>query len=306
MTDDLEGVVAAPPEFGLRARLQAVLPGLTPSMAKLAMFLLEHPETAVHSSIAELARLAGVSSPTVTRFCRVIGYGGYVQLRVGAAADLGRSVGESGFARTPGAMVDPSMSDRELLRTFLSTHVSALQASADLVDLPRFRRAAAMVAESRHVDVYGVGGSASISDGLVDRLYQIGINARAWSDPQLGIMSASCLDPQAVAIGISSSGTTAETVGMLAVARSAGARTIAITSDPASALAAQAEVVIRTAPPDDYLELGAMTSSHTQVFAADLLYVLTSWQNPERSTRFAERTWAATIGHRDARKRTRS
>jgi DNA-binding MurR/RpiR family transcriptional regulator len=288
--EDINSRSAPTAEFGLRARLQAVLPGLTRSMAKLATFLLENPELPVNSSIAELAERSGVSTPTITRFCKVIGYGGYVQLRVGAAADLGRTVGQNGLAGARGVMVRPDMSDQELLRTFLSTHIHALQASADLVDLPSFRRAARMVAESRQVDVYGVGGSSSISDGLVDRLYQIGINARAWSDLQLGIMSAACLDPSAVAIGVSSSGATAETVEMLSVARFAGAKTIAITSDPASPLAGQADVVIRTAPADDYLELGAMTSSHTQVFAADLLYVLASWHDRERSERFALNT----------------
>ncbi|MFC4138258.1 MULTISPECIES: MurR/RpiR family transcriptional regulator [unclassified Microbacterium] len=295
-----------PAAFGLRARLQAVLPGLSRSMAKLAQFLLENPELPAELSIAELAARSGVSSPTITRFCKLIGYGGYTQMRVGAAADLGRTAGQDAIAGVPGVMANPEMGDQELLRTFLSTHIRALQTSADLVDLRDFRSAAQLIAGSEHVDVYGVGGSSSIAKGLVDRLYQIGINARAWSDLQMGIMSASCLTGSAVGIGVSSSGHTTETVEMLAVARSAGAGTIAITSDPASPLAAIADVVIRSAPADDYLDLGAMASSHTQLFAADLLYVLTSWQDRERSARFTREAEATVQRHRIATRRAGS
>lgn len=267
-------------------------------MSRLAHFLLEHPELPVSHSISSLAQQSGVSSPTITRFCKVIGYDGYTQLRVGAAADLGRSAGQHAIAGVPGVMANPAMGDEELLRTFLATHIQALQASADLVDLTSFRQAATLIASSRQVDAYGVGGSSQIAQGLVDRLYQIGINARAWSDLQMGIMSAAGLDETAVAIGVSSSGTTGETVEMLRVAHSAGARTVAITSDPGSVLAATADVVIRTAPPDDGLDLGAMASSHTQIFAADLLYVLTSWEDRDRSTRYTQAGVDAVRRHR--------
>ncbi len=297
-TNDEAGSGGIPTEFGLRTRLQAIQPRLTRSMARLAAFLLENPELPVTLSIAELAERSGVSAPTITRFSKLIGYGGYVQLRVGAAADLGRSVAQDGLAGIPGVMVNQGMSDQELLKTFVATHIQALQASADLVDLPSFRQAARMIAESDHVDVYGVGGSSSIAGGLVDRLYQIGVNARAWSDLQMGIMSAACLGEASVGIGISSSGATAETVEMLTGAHAAGARTVAITSDPASPITKVADVVIRTAPPDDYFELGAMASSHTQVFAADLLYVLASWHDRDRSAWFAQRARESVRRHR--------
>ncbi|QGH69927.1 MurR/RpiR family transcriptional regulator [Pseudactinotalea sp. HY158] len=286
-------VAAFPADFGLRARLQAVTPHLTQRMASLAELLLDRPELAVMLSSSDLAARAGVSPPTLTRFCKLLGYGGFVQLRIGAAADAGRSAGQESLTGEPGAMVHPGMDDRELLRTFLATHVQALQASADLTNLDVMREAAALVAAADRVDVYGVGGSGSVADGLVERLYQVGINARGWSDLHLGVMSACRLDPGGVAIGVSSSGITRETVEMLTVAGETGARTIAITSDHRSPLAQAAEVVIRTAPLDDYRDLGELTASHTQVFAADLLYLLVSWHDRARSAEQAGKARAA-------------
>ncbi|QOR71215.1 MurR/RpiR family transcriptional regulator [Ruania alkalisoli] len=278
-----------PADFGLRARLQAAQPRLTRGMASLAALLLENPELPINLSSSGLAARAGVSPPTLSRFCKVLGYGGYLQLRVGAAADVGRSVAQDGLAGEPGAMVHPEMDDQELLKTFLSTHVQALQASADLTDLRQVREAAQLIAESSRVDVYGVGGSGSVASGLVERLFQVGINARSWSDLHMGAMSAACLSSSSVAVGVSNSGVTTETITMLTVARDAGAATIAITSDDRSPLADLADLLIRTAPPDDYRDLGQLTASHTQVFAADLLYLLVSWHDQERSQEHARR-----------------
>src|SRR5699024_9123196 len=100
-----------PADFGLRARLQAVTPHLTQRMVPLAQLLLEQPELAVTLSGSALAARGGVSPPTLTRFCKLLGYGGFVQLRIGAAADVGRSAGQLGLAGTPGAVVRPDMED---------------------------------------------------------------------------------------------------------------------------------------------------------------------------------------------------
>ena len=60
-------------------------------MARVADFLLRDPRAPLTLSIGELAERAGTSAATVTRFCRMIGYSGYVALRVGIATDVGRS-----------------------------------------------------------------------------------------------------------------------------------------------------------------------------------------------------------------------
>lgn len=294
----IESAHASAAEFGLRARLQATLPKMSRSMAKTAHLLLENPDLPITLSIAEFAERADVSAPTITRFCKFLGYSGYVGLRVGAAAEQGRTLGEDGFAGQPGEAAHPQMSDSELLRTFLASHVQALRASADLVDLETIRLVADAVSSSPQVDVYGVGGSGSVARSLADRLYYVGVGARAWTDVHGGLMSAAILVGDAIAIGVSSSGETSDTIEMLAEARKSGAWTVAITSNPHSTIAAHAEVVIQTAPPDDYLDLGGLTTSHVQVFAADLLYLLVSWNRMAQKAKNNAAAGAAVSGHR--------
>jgi DNA-binding MurR/RpiR family transcriptional regulator len=64
-------------------QLLAVVDGvrLTPTQRRIAQCLLEHAPTAAYLSAAEVADLAAVSQPSVTRFAIALGYDGYPALR---------------------------------------------------------------------------------------------------------------------------------------------------------------------------------------------------------------------------------
>ena len=54
---------------------------LTPTQRRIAHCLVEHASKAAYLSAAEVAELAGVSQPSVTRFAMALGYEGYPALR---------------------------------------------------------------------------------------------------------------------------------------------------------------------------------------------------------------------------------
>ncbi|MEV6299636.1 MurR/RpiR family transcriptional regulator [Actinoplanes sp. NPDC051861] len=54
---------------------------LTPTQRRIAHSLVEHAAKAAYLSAAEVAELAGVSQPSVTRFAMALGYSGYPALR---------------------------------------------------------------------------------------------------------------------------------------------------------------------------------------------------------------------------------
>ena len=56
-------------------------------------------------------------------------------------------------------------------------------------------------------------------------------------------------------------------------ARSAGARTVAITNYPGSALAGAAEITLTTAARETVLRGGAMSARHAQLLILDCLYI---------------------------------
>src|SRR5512139_4121521 len=72
------GAVGAPTE-----RLLDLFHGvrLTPTQRRIAHCLVRHAATVSYLSAAELAELAGVSQPSVTRFAMALGHDGYPALR---------------------------------------------------------------------------------------------------------------------------------------------------------------------------------------------------------------------------------
>ncbi|GAA4166786.1 MurR/RpiR family transcriptional regulator [Gryllotalpicola daejeonensis] len=283
--------------FGVSSRIQAALPEMSAAMAKIGALLLENPAAPLELSITELAERAGTSPATVTRFCRLIGYAGYPPLRVGAAADLGRSSAAT-WQSDIGRAFDPADSALEVLTALVSSHTAALQSTATQLDHAAAERAAAAIAGSGHVDIYGIGGSAGIATELQARLYRIGLNAHVWSEVHEGLTSAAIQGPGAVAVGISNTGRTGEMIEMLSLARSTGAFAVAITGNPESPLASVADVHLTAYAPDAYLQPDDLSAKHAQLLAIDLLYLLVAQQDFSRTTTTLAASAAAVAPHR--------
>jgi DNA-binding MurR/RpiR family transcriptional regulator len=281
-------------------RIRANLPQMPSAMGKIGELVLADPTAPIELSITELAERAGASAATVTRFCRLLGYAGYLQFRVALAGELGSgdvdsdSAWQTDIAREFG----PDDTPAQMLSSLLSMHARAAQETASLIDLDTLEEVATTIWSARHVDIYGVGGSASLAAELQNRLYRIGISCHTWSEPHGGLVSAVMQDAGCVAIAISVSGRTVEVVDMLTQARTSGALTVAITSARDSALARTAEVAVITAPPNQYLQPGDLSTRPSQLLVLDLLYLLVARQDfPATASRLVS-TRMAVSGHR--------
>ncbi|MEO8884019.1 MAG: MurR/RpiR family transcriptional regulator, partial [Devosia sp.] len=232
------------------------------TIAKIAAVLMDDPRAPLDLSITELAKRAGTSAASVTRFCRMIGYRGYAPLRVGIAEELGRGDAQATWMADTGRSLGPHDAPDEIRRTLLNTQVLSLQTTAGLLDMTTAMRAAKAISKARHLDVYGVGGSALTALEIEARLYRIGINVHTWAEVHDGLTSAAILGKDCVAIGVSNTGRTNETIQMLARAKASGAYTVAMTGNPSSPLARIADDVLIAASPDGYLQPADLTARH--------------------------------------------
>lgn len=284
--------------FSVQDRIGTFKSQMPPTMAKLAAVLMDDPRAPLNLSITELAERAGTSPASVTRFCRMLGYSGYSQLRVGIAEDVGRGGGQAAWIADIGRSFGPHDPPEEIKNSLLNTHITSLQTTAGLLDMPTALRVAGAIVQSRHLDVYGVGGSALTALETEARLYRIGINVHTWAEVHNGLTSAAILDKSCVAIGISNTGRTEETIQMLTVAKASGAYTVAITGNPESPLAKLADDVLIAASPNSYLQPADLSARHCQLFVVDLLYLLIAQSNFDRTTRLLAASGAAVAPRR--------
>ena len=283
-------------------RIRSLLAEMPSAVARVAEYLLNHPQAPLTLSIGELAEQAGVSPATVTRFCRTIGYPGYVELRVGIATDVGRNASRDSWSSEIGGEFGPDDSPEDLLRMLIGSHTKALREATSAIDLAVITEVSQRIARSSHVDIYGVVGSAMLAEELQGRLYRIGVPAYAWSEVHSGLTSAAIQNSGTVAVGISATGRTEETIEMLAEAGRAGAFTVAITNDPTSALAELADRSIVTSIYEQFVQPDDLSAKHGQLLVLDLLYLLVAQENFDRSSAKLAASAHAVSAHRRPRR----
>lgn len=285
------------------ARVRSRLPEFTGALRRVAELVLTDPAGAARATIVELAERSGTSPATVTRFCRALGFEGYSDLRLGIAGETGRAARSAGWTIDIGREIQPTDPLDRVLGQIMAADTRATHDTAALLDLKEVERAAEAIAAGRRVDIYGEAGSALVGGELQLSLHRIGVAAWAWSDVHNGLASAAQLRAGDVALGISHSGQTGETIELLAEAGSHGATTVALTSSPRSPLAEVADIVLLTATQATATQAStfrpdALSARHPQLVVLDLLYVAVAQRTHERAHAAFQRTARAVDGHK--------
>jgi DNA-binding MurR/RpiR family transcriptional regulator len=291
---------AAPPiaADGVLARVRARLPEFTGALQRVAELVLTDPASAARSTIVELAERSGTSPATVTRFCRALGFEGYADLRLGIAGETGLPARGGGWTHDIGREIEPTDPLDRVLGQIMTADTRAIHNTAALLDLREVERAADAIARADRVDIYGASGSALVGGEMQFCLHRIGVAAWAWTDVHNGLASSALLRSGDVALGISHSGQTRETIEMIAEAGSHGATTIALTSFRRSPLAEVADIVLLTATQATTFRPDALSARHPQLVVLDLLYIAVAQRTHERANAAFSVTARAVAGHR--------
>ena len=261
------------PPTDVTTLIRTELPRLAGSLRKVGELILEDPAAVTHCSAAELGRRTGTSQATVTRFCRAIGLDSYQHLLIELAQERGRGeVSDWGSAEI-GPDISPDDSLERVVQVVGSADLRAIQQTIERIDLDALERAAQALAKARRIDVYGVGGSGAVAQETETRLFRIGCQVRGWTEVHGAATSAALLTPADVAIGISHSGATRETLEPFEMAKERGATTVAITTDPRSPLARAADVRLISAASETSFRTGSIGGRHSVLMIVDCLYV---------------------------------
>src|SRR6201996_5981780 len=242
------------------------MPNLAPVERRVAQAVLDDPQGVAWRSISELARACGTSATSVVRFCRAVGLRGYPDLRLGLAG-------------------------------------AGARATASPLDIAILVQVTEALAKAGRIDIYGVGASGFVALDLQMKLQRIGRPAVAWPDPHMAISSAALRGSGDVAIGLSHTGTTVDTIDALREARSHGAATAAVTNFPWSPITEVADFVLITAARETAFRSGATTSRIPQPPVDDSLSATRAQQDLPGTRGALERTFAPAQAKRVRRTR---
>jgi DNA-binding MurR/RpiR family transcriptional regulator len=270
-------------------RIRAVTPQLTPSELRVARLALADPTASAARTVTALAEEAGTSQATVVRFAQRLGYAGYPELRLALAAAAAAEA-----ASRPDTLPGTDISAADDIATVIAK-IGQLDATAvrDTVSQldPKVLTAVvdALVGAGR-VDIYGVGASGIVAQDLAMKLHRIGRFCHVFADQHVALASAALLGRRDVAIGVSHSGSTGETLAAVREAASHRATTVAITNYPDSELGRTADLVLTTAARETPLRSGAIASRIAALTVVDCLFEAVAQRNVPAVRKALQRT----------------
>lgn len=248
--------------------VRALREGLRKSDRKVADLLLADPRRLLSATVAEAAALAGVSQPTVIRFCVAIGCEGFQDLRIRLAQSLAL-----GTSATHSAIADDDGPAEVAAKVFDYT-MTSLDWARHRLDMGAMNAAVDLVLAATHVEFFGFGASAVVAHDLQQKFPLLGVPCNATMDSHQQLMAATMMREGAVAVAISNTGATQSIVELARTARENGAKVMAITGTRLSPLAEHADVVINVETLDNTDIFTPTTSRIAALVAADILSTL--------------------------------
>jgi RpiR family carbohydrate utilization transcriptional regulator len=256
--------------------IKQTAPSLRPSERRVAEAILADVNFALHSANGELARRAGVSEPTVTRFSRAVGCTGVRELKVKLAQSL--VVGRIYLEEPPQA--DSDGGKPTVWQLILEDIHRAINTAERQLVVADFERAANVIASCSKLVTFGVGGgSTTLANEAKHRFFRLGVSVSNYSDGQLMRMVAATLEKNDVVLAISATGKPKEVIDAVTIAKEYGATIIAVTK-PNSPLAAAADFALGLYVPETPNALKPTASRYAFLAALDLLAALTAYRNP--------------------------
>lgn len=247
-------------------QISSAIPSLSPSEKRVAEWILEHPKEATDATLAHIAGECRTSEPTVLRFCRRLGLGGFRELGIRLAGSLS----------APGSYVHRDVSANDTtsdaaMKVMDASIQSLVEMRTALSGMPIDEAARAM-AEARQIAFAGLGASGHVARDACHKFFRLGIPCSSLLDTPMILQFASIAEPDDVLVLLSHTGRWQEFEQAATIARERGATVVAITN-PESDLASEASILFPCRVVEDTNVYTPMSSRLGQLALLDAILV---------------------------------
>ena len=250
----------------LLGHIQRARETLSPAERRVAVHVLAHPRAALGDPIAEIARAAQVSQPTVIRFCRSLGCEGLSDFKLRLASGLSATV------PLTHTQVTGDDSTLELGVKVLGNTASAILQLREQLNREALARAIELLAGAQRVDFFAVGHYGVVANDAQFKFLRFGVPSSSYTDPRLQLLAANVLRATDVVVIISSSGKIDPLLAVADLAHERGAAVVAITASQ-SPLARKADVALIVDHVEDVSTQLPMISRILHLLLIDILTV---------------------------------
>lgn len=267
------------------ARLRSLLPSLSPAESKVGQFVLADPREVVRMTLAEIARQSGVSDATAVRFCRSLGYAGWLEFKIALVQALPHSphLIHNGISEddSPAAMAS---------KVLLGSK-QALEDTLAVLDVDALKHALELLSTARSILITGVGTSGPMALEMYNRILRLGLNCQVQTDFYLQVMQVALMTPQDLVVVISQTGESDAPYRTAQEAKNQGVPVLCITGNVLSPLAAISDVVLLSVSQESMPE--TISSRIAQYALIHALYICLAMNNMDQAIENDELIWKA-------------
>jgi RpiR family carbohydrate utilization transcriptional regulator len=247
-------------------QIKQSLSHLSPSEKRVAEWVLAHPREAVQATLAQVSKECETSEPTVMRFCRRVGLGGFRDLGIRLTEALSRPTSYVHRDVSP----DDSSSDA-VIKVMDASIESLIEMRSQLSAMPIDAAVSAMLT-ARQIAFAGLGASGHVARDACHKFFRLGIPCSSLMDTPMILQFASIAEPEDVLVLLSHTGRWSEFAQAAKLAKDRGAAVIAITN-PESELASRCSILFPCRVIEDTNVYTPMSSRLAQLALLDAIHV---------------------------------
>ncbi|HEY4430512.1 MAG TPA: MurR/RpiR family transcriptional regulator [Paenibacillus sp.] len=262
---------------------------LTNTEKKVADYVLENTRSVVYMSITDLADACDVGESSIFRFCKSLSYKGYQEFKIALAHSI--TVENEIPQLTDQILMDDTT--EAVASKVLTTNVSALNETYNLIDIQKINEAIDYMINAEHVLFFGVGSSLITAMEAKIKFMRITNKTECLMDAHLQMMSAALMSNRDVAVVISYSGSTKDSIEVARKAKERGAKVVSITRFEKSPLTSYSDLTLLCGANEGPLQGGSLSAKISQLYLLDILYVEYFKRTSEQSIINKETTAAA-------------
>tara|TARA_B100001094_G_scaffold333135_1_gene408924 strand:+ start:3945 stop:4796 length:852 start_codon:yes stop_codon:yes gene_type:complete len=245
-------------------KIQQNLTSFSKSERKVAETILASPKDVIHSSIASLAQTAGVSEPTVNRFCRRLATKGYPDFKLHLAQSLAN--GTPYISRH----VEEHDSPESYTNKIFESSIVALEIARQSLDIQSINRAVDLLTQAKTISFFGLGASIAVAHDAKNKFFRFNVPVLCFDDVLMQKMNCINANENDIVVLISHTGRTKALLEITELAQRNGTGVIAITA-PGSPLAKAATLAVCIDVPEDTDIYMPMASRIAQLTIIDVL-----------------------------------
>ncbi|MCT4797328.1 MurR/RpiR family transcriptional regulator [Exiguobacterium profundum] len=248
------------------ARIRGAYSTLSKKEQRIADYILKQPEQIIHHTINQVADDLDVAESTVFRFCQRVGFKGYQALKIALASDVVAPLQDihEDITETDTAL--------EIAEKIFSTNGKTIESTRQILDGASLEKTVELFLGARRIEFFGSGGSAVVALDAYHKFVRSGLQVSAMLESHMQLMSASQLTAEDVAVVISHSGASKETLDIAKLLKEKGVPTIAITNYAKSPLSKIADVSLFTVSQETAFRSEALASRIAELSLIDALF----------------------------------